>query len=318
MRGFGGSDTIYGLAGNDTINGGDGADVLYGGKGDDFLFGDAGNDRLLGGIGYDDLDGGADVDTVDYSQSLSAVTVNLSTGATSGGDAAGDTLTGFENINGSNVGNDTLTGNAAANVINGLGGADVMRGGLGNDTYLVDLASDLVQEAVNAGTDSIKSTVTFTMAANTERLYLLGIAAINGTGLNVNNDLIIGNGAANKLNGLTGNDTLTGALGLDVFLFNTVLNATTNHDTITDFSVVDDTIQLENAIFTLLTATGTLTGAAFRDLSLGAQDANDIIIYNRATGDLFYDSNGLTAGGQTLFADVTNNTALTFADFVVV
>ena len=79
----------------------------------------------------------------------------------------------------------------------------------------------------------------------------------------------------------------------------------------------DDSIRLENAIFTLLTATGALAQELFKDLSLAAQDANDVIVYNRTTGELFYDTNGLTAGGQTLFADVTDGTALTFADFVV-
>src|SRR6185436_13242297 len=74
--------TITGGGGNDTFTGGTGADTLTGG---------AGNDTLAGGGGADILDGGAGTDTADYSTSGAGVTVNLATGAASGGDAAGDT-----------------------------------------------------------------------------------------------------------------------------------------------------------------------------------------------------------------------------------
>ena len=155
--------------------------------------------------------------------------------------------------------------------------------------------------------------------ANTERLYLIGTNAINGTGQNVSNDLIVGNSNVNRLNGLTGNDTLTGGSGSDSFLFNTALNAATNHDTITDFNVPADTIQLENAIFTLLVATGTLSANLFEDNSIAGQNGSEVIVYDRANGDIYYDTNGtLTAGGLVLFADVTNGTVLTNADFLVI
>ena len=96
------------------------------------------------------------------------------------------------------------------------------------------------------------------------------------------------------------------------------LNAATNHDTISDFNVAADTIRLENAIFTLLATTGTLAANLFKNLSVSAQDADDRIIYNQTTGDLLYDTNGLVAGGQTLFADVSNGLVLTNLDFAVI
>ena len=147
-----------------------------------------------------------------------------------------------------------------------------------------------------------------------ERLTLLGASAINGTGNTLVNTLI-GNGAANLLNGMGGNDVLTGGLGGDTFRFDTALAA--NLDNITDFNVADDTVQLENAIFTALATTGVLAAAQFHDITTQVQDADDAILYNRTTGNLTYDSNGLAIGGQTVFAHVTPNTALTNLDFFV-
>ena len=75
---------------------------------------------------------------------------------------------------------------------------------------------------------------------------------------------------------------------------------------------------MENAVFTLLGANGALSASLFKNLFLGAQDANDRILYDQANGNLFYDTNGLAAGGVIHFAEVTNGLALTAADFVVV
>ena len=106
---------------------------------------------------------------------------------------------------------------------------------------------------------------------------------------------------------------------MDFFRFNTALDAATNHDTISDFSVVDDAIQLENAIFTLLSSVGVLAANLFEANSIAGQDGSEIIVYDRINGDIYYDTNGAaTAGGLVRFADVTNNTAVTNADFVVI
>lgn len=307
-------DVLDGNGGSDTLNGGAGADVLDGGLGNDAMTGGLGNDifyvdNMLDTVNETAVAGaGSDFIYTSVNYTLAAYTERLF-------------LTGVDNING--IGRngfvDVLTGNSGHNILNGLTGNDVARGGLGHDTYFVDSTTDLVEEATNAGTDSIKSTATFTMTINTERLYLIGTAAIDGTGLNAKNDLIVGNGAANKINGLTGNDTLIGGLGPDTFIFNTTPSAATNHDTITDFNVADDTISLENAIFSLLAATGMLVANLFEDTSIAGQNGSEVIVYDRANGDLYYDANGAaTAVGLVLFADVTNNTALTAADFVVV
>jgi serralysin len=210
------------------------------------------------------------------------------------------------------LGNDTLNGGADA---------DTMIGGLGNDNYVVDNVGDAVTENLNEGTDRISSSVTYTLPANVENLTLTGTTAINGSGNGLAN-ILIGNSAANQLNGGggndtldggTGNNTLTGGAGQDIFRLTTAGHI----DAITDFVVVDDTIQLENAVFTALATPGTLAAGQLR---IGAQalDANDFIIYNNATGALLYDANGNGAGAAVQIATLSAGLAVTNADFVVI
>ena len=119
------------------------------------------------------------------------------------------------------------------------------------------------------------------------------------------------------INGGAGNDVLTGGAGNDTFFFNTALNASNNVDTITDFFIPGDTIQLENTeVFSKLAA-GTLIDAAFYR-GAAAHDASDRIIYNPTTGALLYDSNGSAGGGAVKFATLAKSLALTHLDFFVV
>ncbi len=323
INGTGFADTLTGSSQNDTFAGGLGTDTLNGGAGADALDGGVDADTMIGGLGNDVfiVDNTLDIVTELAGAGSGSDFINASVTYTMAANTERLFLTGTDNINGTGLNGqvDVLTGNSGHNILNGLTGDDIMRGGQGSDTYLVDSTADIVEEATNFGTDSIKSTATFTMTLNTERLFLLGGTNIDGTGLATKNDLIVGNNGANKLNGLTGNDELIGGIGADTFVFTTALNAATNHDKITDFSVADDTIQLENAIFTLLAATGTLGTGFFEANSIAGQSGSEIVIYDKINGDLYYDTNGAaTAGGLVLFADVANNTALTAADFVVV
>lgn len=98
-------------------------------------------------------------------------------------------------------------------------------------------------------------------------------------------DTLNGNAGNDTLSGGAGSDTLNGGIGSDLFRFDAVLNATTNMDTIIDYSIADDTIQLENAIFATLTATGPLNANYFVG-GVGvtaAVDFDDYLIYNSAT-----------------------------------
>jgi Ca2+-binding RTX toxin-like protein len=130
-------------------------------------------------------------------------------------------------------------------------------------------------------------------------------------------DTLTGNGLANSLTGGGGNDTLVGGLGADRFRFATALNATTNRDAITDFSLAEgDRIELENAIFTALPTTGPLAASAFR-IGTTATDVSQRILYNSATGLLSYDSDGNGATAAIAFATLTPGLALTSTSFSV-
>lgn len=110
-------------------------DIIYGYTGADTLAGGDGNDIIEGGAGADVLNGGDDTDTVSYAGSSSAVTVTIN-GSASGGDAAGDTLSYFENLVGSAYA-DTLTGDGYANLIVGGAGADLLTGAGGDDIIVL-------------------------------------------------------------------------------------------------------------------------------------------------------------------------------------
>ncbi len=248
------------------------------------------------------------------------------------GTAGADTITGFatnDTINGlggndtlnGGGGNDTLYGGDGDDSLNGGTDTDLLLGELGNDIYTVDNVGDNVIESINAGIDKINSSVTYTISANVENLTLTGTLAINGTGNDLNNT-ITGNSAANQLSGGVGDDTLDGRLGNDILTGGTgkdSFNLTTsgNIDTIKDFVAVDDTIRLENAVFTKLTATGTLAASRFR-IGNQAMDADDYIIYNNTTGALYYDSNGNGTGAAVQIATIGVGLSITNTDFVVI
>jgi Ca2+-binding RTX toxin-like protein len=123
---------------------------------------------------------------------------------------------------------DTLTGNSAANQLDGGAGNDTLDGGTGNDTmkggsgndlYIVAQSGDVVIENAGAGTDSVQSSVTHTLAANVEHLTLTGVGNASGNGNSLANQLT-GNSGNNTLNGGLGNDTMTGGLGNDTYVVN--------------------------------------------------------------------------------------------------
>ena len=127
----------------------------------------------------------------------------------------------IHNYNDEQIQNKIITGDSKNNTLDGHGGNYTMQGKAGNDTYIVDSASDLVQESANQGTDTVKSSITYTLTGNVENLTLTGSDAINGTGNSLAN-IIIGNSASNILDGGAGNDTLQGGAGSDTYIVDSI------------------------------------------------------------------------------------------------
>lgn len=307
-----------------TLNGNDAANTLMGLDGNDVLNGFGGDDTLDGGNGDDSLDGNDGIDTAAYNTATSAVTVSLAVaGAQATGGAGTDTLANIENLIGSAY-NDTLTGNSGANVINGKAGSDTMAGGDGNDIYYVDNVGDVITETSTGGSDTVYSSVSYSVSSTyVETLILTGSAAINASGNSHNNSLtgnsganvIQGGGGNDVLNGGLGADTLSGGSGSDIFVFNSALGGG-NVDSITDYSISNDTIRLDDSVFTGL-ALGALAANAFY-VGTAAHDADDRIIYNSSTGALFFDADGNGAGAAIQFATLTTGLPLVASEFVVI
>jgi VCBS repeat-containing protein len=141
---------------------------------------------------------------------------------------------------------------------------------------------------------------------------IAGTSSVTGETLNGlnKNDLLFGNLGNDTLNGGNGNDLLVGGDGNDVFVFDTSLDPANNVDVIGDFKADGtDKILLDDDIFTALgtvVANTTLSAANFAANSgATAGDSNDYILYDTATGNLYYDADGSGAGAKVLFATLT-------------
>lgn len=218
--GAGGRDTLISI---ENLTGSALGDRLTGGAGANLLDGGGGDDVLAGGGGGDVLAGGAGTDTASYAGAAGGVTVNLGLSGLqdTGGDGV-DRLSSIENLVGSNAG-DSLKGNAGANVIEGMGGADSLEGGAGDDIlkggdgddsyFLVDLG-DTVVEIGGQGVDTVTAGFSYTLTDNVENLTLRYTGAATGLGNGLGNTMI-GNVAANTLDGAAGDDILQGGGGGD-------------------------------------------------------------------------------------------------------
>jgi Ca2+-binding RTX toxin-like protein len=255
------ANDIPGTSGPDIIWANGGNDTVNGFGGDDLIYGGSGNDSLYSGAGLDSM----------YGES----------------------------------GNDTLDARGP--------GQDNLFGGIGNDVYIVNWTADNLVENPNQGIDIVRSSVSYTLDANVENLLLTETGAVNGTGNNLNNQIrgnsgnntLSGSGGNDALSGGGGNDTLTGGPGSDQFLFNTAL-APANVDRITDFSIAsNDRIILDKSVFSALetpagnvlriTDFAEINVAAAGEVVAAGNRVNEIV-YNRQTGNLFYNPNSNAAG----------------------
>ena len=206
LIGNAGKNVLRGGAGNDTLNGGGGADTMIGGAGNDVYVVDNAGDVVT-----EVAVAGIDTVRASVSYRLGANVEHLSL---TGSAAINGTGNALNNMLAGNAGRNVLNGGAGNDTLNGGASADTMLGGAGNDVYVVDNLGDIVTERANQGTDTVQSSISYTLGANVEHLVLTGGAKINGGGNGLANK-ITGNSAANKLSGGAGNDTLIGGAGND-------------------------------------------------------------------------------------------------------
>jgi uncharacterized delta-60 repeat protein len=334
IAGNAGANTLMGSAFNDTLDGGAGADKLAGGNGDDAYTVDDSKDLVIEG----NAAGGTDRVEASISYTLPANVEHLA-------------LTGEGAIDGTgNVLANVINGNSATNVLDGKAGLDSLDGGEGSDLYVVGLASDHpsaeIADSGTGGTDEIRFAATkagtltlFAGDTGIERIVIgtgtgatavtKGTAALNVNATAVTNGLsITGNAGANVLTGTAygdtlaggnGNDVLTGGSGADSFAFNFAVSASKNRDTITDFQSGTDMLELSKAVFSSLAgAIGTLSADQFWSGAgiTSAHDADDRIVYNTATGALYYDADGNGNGkaAQIALIGTTTHPELAFSD----
>ena len=315
------NNQITGNAVDNTLIGADGDDTLTGGAGaDTFIVAmNSGTDTIM------DLGDGADAVIVAANAAVIATVIKnwSATASTSNaGQMTLNTTTFSVDLSASAAGgagfivnhtgsNDLkLTGSGMADTLVGGQGFDTLIGGQGNDTYIVKSASTVVIEGAKAGSDTVATSITFSIGSidNVENLILLGSGNTYGSG-NYLDNLITGNSGNNVLSGAAGsdtlyggigNDTLTGGVGNDVFVlggWTQVAGLTwyTNTDTITDFKQEGaDKISLSLNTYAGLAKPGALNANMFWSAKGATQGHNvsDRIVYDTATGALYYDSDG--------------------------
>jgi Ca2+-binding RTX toxin-like protein len=238
------------------------------------------------------------------------------------------------------AGNDTLYASDGGCILDGGLGNDLMVGGSGADTYYVDSEFDQAIENSSSGTDTVHSTISYTLGANLENLYLLGSIGINGTGNdrsnylygNSGNNVLIGGAGNDRLESGGGNDTLIGGIGDDTYVLSSSgliieqanegidwvetsisysLGAHLEHLTLTGSAAIDGTgNELDNLIKgngannRLIGGNGsdTLDGMAGNDIMLGG--AGDDSYYVNTSKDVVteYANEGI----DTVYSSITN------------
>lgn len=323
------ANTLEGGGGADNLNGGGGDDTLLGGDGNDTIFGGQQSDLIDGGFGNDTLNGDRDVDTVSFESwdptgifTPFGETIRIVLGeGTASGTATRtlsvngvssvvetDTLSGFENVRGSNRA-ETITGNSGVNVLEGRGGNDILDGKGGSDILDGGAGVDTANYEQNAGRvivtlrDSADGSATehirvgrLDLAISTDTLR--NIENVTGTAFK---DSITGNGANNRLSGGAGDDTLNGGGGDDTIIGGTetdieALSGGAGRDTFVYLSRADS--------FT----TATHTGDIILDFNTD-EDLLDLRALGVNVANLRLDDSGVGASGRQghLFEDLNGN-----------
>jgi Ca2+-binding RTX toxin-like protein len=297
-----------GGGGNDTLNGGGGGDIMNGGQGSDRFIVNHSGDRVVESRSWS----GADTveASVDFRMGRAHIeNLELTGGATIG---AGNGLT------------NRITGNGGDNILDGGKNVDTLIGGLGNDTYILRTPGDTAVEQAGQGVDTVKAYGTFALGAHIERLYMQNVLSKAGTPIqNLNaigngiDNTIVGTPYDNTIVGREGNDVLKGQAGNDTFVFDRALGAG-NVDRIIDFEVNgdNDTLKFKASILGGGLSTGVLAAGQFR-AGTSAGDGNDRFIFDRPSGQLWFDADGTGAAAKQLVATFEQN-ALVQADDILI
>jgi Ca2+-binding RTX toxin-like protein len=231
------------------------------------------------------------------------------------------------------AGGDRLQGGSGDDTLDGGSGIDVMLGGDGNDRFFVDASADTVVETAGGGADTVVAAASYTLssaheienlaaAAGTANLSLTGNALANVITGNSGRNTVDGGSGNDKLYGGLGNDRLKGGSGKDAFVFDSKPSKASNLDKILDFKVSDDSVWLDNKVFTKLGS-----GSPTKPKKLGtdmfvkasqAQDAEDRVIYDSKSGALYYDADGTGKAAQVKIATLSKNLKLAHDDFFVI
>lgn len=318
---------IYALGGNDTIIGGTGVDTIDAGAGNDVIDGGTGADSMAGGTGDDTYYVDSLFDTVSEAYNAGTDTVYASRNCALWGNVEILYLTGSATQGTGNWLANQIFGNDLANTLDGGMGADTLAGGTGDDIYYVDQAGDSVVEATDEGTDTVVSMASRILDANVENLTLssntspdLRLALGNGL-----DNTVTGSDFADMLDGAGGVDTLVGGDGDDLLVAGVEGDSLTGGVGTDRFAVVGDDPGTTAAIITdftggkdqIVIVTNTLSGTLAPDafaLGTEAADASDRVIFDSASGQVWFDADGAGGEAQVLIATVDAGTTLAAGD----
>ncbi len=342
IYGMRGDDVLYGMAGDDRLFGGAGFDVaVFRGMYADYQITAANGFTTVVGPDGTDIQSGFEIlrfDDGDYADPSAGLPPSDQVAPTLASTSPGDNAAGV--LSGANI---VLTFSEAVKAGSGAISLFASNGVLfqrfdagellySGNTVTIDPSASLAKDAsyyvkVDSGAIRDLAGNAFAGISDTTTLNFsteVSVTVINGT---FGNDRLNGGSGSDQLQGFGGSDILNGRLGADIlnggsgkdyFVFDTALGGG-NIDIIQDYSIRDDTIRIENAIFTKLTKTGTLSSSYFRANSGGvALDSNDYILFDTATGKVYYDADGNGAAGAVHFMTLAGITGgMTAAEFSV-
>ncbi|NCR42012.1 MAG: calcium-binding protein [Microcystis aeruginosa W13-11] len=232
--------------------------------------------------------------------------------------------TDFYNITGGD-GNDTLTGADAADTLIGGNGDDSLLGGADDDTLLGEAGSDILlggddDDSLDGGADNDS------LFGDAGSDTLLGQAGNDTLLGEAGSDILLGEGGTDSLNGGTGtdtliggdgDDTLTGGANVDRLVYN---NSSEGVDTITDFNIAQDFIDVSASGFGGGLTAGTLLAAQFLSGAgaTSATNANQRFIYNTTNGGLWFDVDGVGGIASVRLATLSNLVVITNNNIVVI